>query len=98
MKLNAAMKGFLLATDQKSYESKSSELIKKGSITKESLKKAVIEEFIIGAQVNFNYFYSILDDELELMGTDTRRQTNLDGLIRLPADQQLEILNMLNQR
>lgn len=102
VKVNEAQRGyeraFFFASDFASYTKKSEELLSKGTITKEALKKAVIEEFIIGAQVNFNYFYSVLDNELELMGTDTRRQTNLDGLIRLPADQQLEVLKYLQPK
>ena len=42
--------------------------------------------------------YSVLNDELEIMGTDTRRQTNLDGLIRLPANEQLEVLKYLKPK
>ncbi|MCD6237400.1 MAG: DUF1297 domain-containing protein, partial [Thermoplasmata archaeon] len=57
-----------------------------------------IEEYVIGAQINFNYFYSIIDKELEIMGTDTRRQTNLDGLIRLPANEQLEVLKYVKPK
>jgi len=45
-----------------------------------------------------NYFYSAIDDELEIMGTDTRRQTNLDGLIRLPANEQLEVLKYMKPK
>lgn len=52
---------------------------------KQDLKEAVIEEFILGTPVNFNFFYSPIDKRLELLGTDTRRQTNLDGVLRLPA-------------
>ncbi len=54
-------------------------------------RKAAIEELIIGAPVNFNFFYSPLTGELELMGTDTRRQTNLDGILRLTAIEQTEL-------
>ena len=32
------------------------------------------------------------------MGTDTRRQTNLDGLLRLPADVQLEVLKYMQPK
>ena len=87
---------FFFASSCKDFIEKSSQMIKEGRITKKALKKAVIEEYIVGTQVNFNYFYSPLTDELEIMGTDTRRQTNLDGLIRLPAPQQLEVLKYLN--
>ncbi|MDD4351409.1 MAG: DUF1297 domain-containing protein [Candidatus Gracilibacteria bacterium] len=98
VKVNEAARGyeraFFYASSPKDFEKKSQELLKAGTITKEALDKAVIEEFILGAQVNFNYFYSNLTDELELMGTDTRRQTSLDGYLRLPADEQLEVLKI----
>jgi 5-formaminoimidazole-4-carboxamide-1-(beta)-D-ribofuranosyl 5'-monophosphate synthetase len=102
VKVNEAIRGyeraFFYASNPNDYKKKAKELIDKKLITKESLDKAVIEEYIVGAQINFNYFYSVIDDELEIMGTDTRRQTNLDGLIRLPANEQLEVLDYLNPK
>ena len=71
-------------------------MIREGKITQEALDEAVIEEYVVGAQVNFNYFYSALDDRLELLGTDTRRQTNLDGILRLPAPQQSKLLQHID--
>lgn len=65
--------------------------LNKGEILLEDLQKAVIEEFVLGAQINFNFFYSPLTKEVELMGTDMRRQTNLDGWLRLPANEQAKI-------
>ena len=91
-------RAFFFCNNYESYKQKSEELLAKKIITPAALKKAVIEEYIIGAQVNFNYFYSPLTEELELMGTDTRRQTNLDGLLRLPADVQLEVLKYLKPK
>ena len=91
-------RAFFFANSYESYKKRSSELIKNKTITKEALSKAVIEEYIVGAQVNCNYFYSPLTNELELMGTDTRRQTNLDGLLRLPATQQNEVLKYLKPK
>ncbi len=102
VKVNEALRGyeraFFYATSYLDYKKKSENMLKKKIITNESLKKAVIEEYIVGAQINFNYFYSVIDKELELMGTDTRRQTNLDGIIRLPANEQLEILKYLKPK
>lgn len=60
-------------------------------IEQADLNKAVIEEFILGTPVNFNFFYSGLQKRLELLGTDTRRQTNLDGVLRLPAQTMLQL-------
>ena len=102
VKVNEAIRGyeraFFYATNYDDYKKKSDELLKKKMITKDALDAAVIEEYVIGAQVNFNYFYSVIDDELEIMGTDTRRQTNLDGLIRLPANEQLEVLKYMKPK
>jgi len=102
VKVNEAIRGyeraFFYATSYDDYKKKSEDLLSKKLITKDSLEKAVIEEYVIGAQINFNYFYSAVDDELEIMGTDTRRQTNLDGLLRLPANEQLEVLKFLKPK
>ncbi|MBL7054523.1 formate--phosphoribosylaminoimidazolecarboxamide ligase family protein [Candidatus Woesearchaeota archaeon] len=91
-------RAFFFCNNHEEYVKRSDELIKNKTIKKEDLDKAVIEEYIVGAQVNLNYFYSPLTDELELMGTDTRRQTNLDGLLRLPATQQIEVLKYLKPK
>ncbi|MBN1280848.1 MAG: formate--phosphoribosylaminoimidazolecarboxamide ligase family protein [Candidatus Thermoplasmatota archaeon] len=102
VKVNEAIRGyeraFFFASSYKDFKMKSDSLLKKKMITPEALDKAVIEEYVIGTQINFNYFYSLLDDELEIMGTDTRRQTNLDGLLRLPADEQLAVLKYLKPK
>ncbi len=85
-------RAFFVAVSQADFEKKSTEMIAQGKITQEGLDKAVIEEFIIGAQVNLNFFYSPLTGELELMGTDMRRQTSLDGFLRLNANVQTQLV------
>jgi len=91
-------RAFFFADSYETYKTKSEFLLKKKTITKEALNIAVIEEYAIGAHVNFNFFYSPIDDELELMGTDTRRQTNLDGFLRLPAPDQIEALKVVRPK
>ncbi len=95
VKVNEAQRkyerAFFVVDSPADYLDKSKVLLEEGKILEEDLKKAVIEEFVIGAHVNFNFFYSPLDGELEFMGTDMRRQTNLDGFLRMTADQQLEM-------
>jgi 5-formaminoimidazole-4-carboxamide-1-(beta)-D-ribofuranosyl 5'-monophosphate synthetase len=102
VKVNEALRGyeraFFFASTYADYQKKSKDLLNRKLITQASLDQAVIEEYVIGTQINFNYFYSVLDDELEIMGTDTRRQTNLDGLLRLPADEQLAVLKYLKPK
>ena len=94
--LRSYERAFFFCNSYESYLIKSKELLDKKAITQKALNKAIIEEYIIGAQINLNYFYSIITGELELIGTDTRRQTNLDGILRLPAKEQLEVLKYLN--
>lgn len=84
-------RGFFLATSPSDFEKKSAKLLEKGLISADSLNVATIEEFVVGAHFNFNFFFSPLSEELELLGVDTRRQTNLDGILRLPAGEQLAI-------
>lgn len=96
VKVNEAIRGyeraFFIINKAMQYKEVAEQKIEAGEINESDLGNAVIEEFIIGAQVNFNYFYSPLTGELELMGTDMRRQTSLDGFLRLNADEQMKVL------
>lgn len=80
-------RAFFLVRTPAEYEEKAERLLAAGIVTREGLAGAVIEEFALGPSVNLNFFYSPLLGELELLGTDTRRQTNLDGLRGLPFTQ-----------
>ncbi len=66
-----------------------------GKFSEEQIKAAVIEEFIVGVQVNFNFFYSPVNKRLELIGTDTRRQTNAEGLNKLPSIYEEEVMKKI---
>lgn len=85
-------RAFFFAKSSKDFQSRSKNLLKEGKVKEEDLSSAIIEEYLIGAQVNFNFFYSPLTNDLQLLGTDIRRQTNIDGLIRIPSNQQAELL------
>lgn len=89
-------RGFFFASSPKEFEIEAKRRVDYGLISKEGLENAVIEEFIVGTAVNFNFFYSPITKILELVGTDTRRQTNLDGFLRLPAPQQVEALKHMD--
>jgi 5-formaminoimidazole-4-carboxamide-1-(beta)-D-ribofuranosyl 5'-monophosphate synthetase len=91
-------RAFFLVDSFNEYLEKSKQLINSKVITQESLSEAVIEEFIVGPQLNLNFFYSPLDNEVELLGTDTRRQTNLDGILRLTAPEQIEVLKHVHPK
>lgn len=87
-------RGFFTVASPEEYERKSHELLAAGTIAADDLAQARIERYILGPVFNFNFFHSPLaprDEALELLGVDERRESSLDGLVRLPAAQQLEL-------
>jgi 5-formaminoimidazole-4-carboxamide-1-(beta)-D-ribofuranosyl 5'-monophosphate synthetase len=87
-------RGFFTAASPEEYRKKSGALIARGTITADDLARARIEEYVLGPVFNFNFFFSPLHpraEGLELLGVDERRESTLDGLVRLPAAQQLEL-------
>ena len=77
-------RAFFVASSPQAYRETSARLIQDGILTEEGLASAIIEEYALGPSVNLNFFYSPVLGELELCGTDTRRQTNLEGFRNLP--------------
>ncbi len=82
-------RGFFTARSRQEYKDKASRLIKRGIIKEEELENARIEKYVIGPVFNFDFFYSPLDEELELLGVDWRFESNLDGMVRIPKSQEL---------
>jgi 5-formaminoimidazole-4-carboxamide-1-(beta)-D-ribofuranosyl 5'-monophosphate synthetase len=77
-------RAFFLCSSPQEYRVASGRLLRDGTVRAEGLAGAVIEEYALGPSVNLNFFYSPMLGELELMGTDTRRQTNLEGFRNVP--------------
>ena len=77
-------RAFFLVSSPEEYRTVSARLIADGMMTEAGLRDAVIEEYLLGPSINLNFFYSPILDELELVGTDTRRQTNLEGFRNVP--------------
>ncbi len=84
-------RGFFIAMDKDDYYKRVEELIKAGVIDEEGLKQASIEELVLGAHFNINYFNSLIRNDVELHSVDRRIQSDLDGWLRLPAKEQLHL-------
>lgn len=84
-------RAFFYANSPALFITQSDMMIGQKKIERASLRHAVIEEWVLGVPVNFNFFYSPISNRLELIGTDTRRQTNFDGIYNLPAQYQSQI-------
>ncbi len=80
-------RAFFMCDSPAQYRAQADRLLAAGMVSEAGLTNARIEEYALGPSVNLNFFWSPMLGELELLGTDTRRQTNLDGLRSLPPDQ-----------
>lgn len=94
-KIKKLERGFFTAASYEEYKQKSNELVRGNVITREDLKEARIEEYVIGPVFNLDFFYSPLEEEMspiELVGVDWRFESSLDGHVRLPAPQQMALM------
>ena len=76
-------KGYFLAKNEKDFKQK----IKRHK----GEKDYVIQEYIVGVPMFIHYFYSPLNDELEVMGFDKRYESNVDSLGRVSARDQIAL-------
>ena len=90
-KTRAIERAFFYASTPEEFEKTAAERVKQGIITEEALMESIIEEYVIGAKFNANLFWSPLTGDIDLLGFDRRIQTDLDGVLDLPAPEQLEL-------
>lgn len=83
-------RAFFYASSPQEFKKKAEKRIREGLISPDDLDRAVIEEYVLGAKFNANFFWSPLKDEIDFLGFDRRIQTNLDGILDLPAETQME--------
>lgn len=50
----------------------------------------VIQEYVVGVPMYVHYFYSVLNNELEIMSFDKRYESNADSIGRIAAKDQLD--------
>jgi len=84
-------RAFFTISSYRDYLEKSRKMVEQGIVSHTDLGSAVIEEFVLGTYFNFNFFFSPLTEDVELLGIDRRLQTNLNDFVSLPAREQLEM-------
>jgi 5-formaminoimidazole-4-carboxamide-1-(beta)-D-ribofuranosyl 5'-monophosphate synthetase len=91
MEKDGIERAFFLASSPEEIEKNGEKMAGQGLFDLEDLKKATIEEYVLGGKFNANYFWSPLTGEVDLLGFDRRIQTNFDGYMDLPAREQLDL-------
>jgi len=84
----AGGKGYFTATSEPDYITKRNKLISQGIISKD--ETLYIQEYATGVLAYLQFFYSPLKKELEFFGADQRHESDIEGLARIPAEQQLK--------
>jgi len=84
----AGGKGYFMAANEDDYNRKREGLIRDGVISRD--EKLYIQEYAAGVLAYLQYFYSPLKEELEFYGIDKRHESDIEGLGRIPAEQQLK--------
>lgn len=84
-------KGYFVASSAEEFDEKISTMIQRNWIKEEDIPHAHIEEYVSGTNFCIHFFYSVLNDEVEVLGMDSRFESNIDGLVRIPAKDQLDI-------
>ena len=83
----AGGKGYFLASSEEEYNKKRDNLVKQGLINDDN--DLYIQEYSSGVLAYLQFFYSPLKNELEFFGVDKRHESDIDGLARIPAENQL---------
>ena len=84
----AGGKGYFMATNEEDYNTKRNQLISEGVISKD--ETLYIQEYAAGVLAYLQFFYSPLTNELEFFGVDQRHESDIEGLGRIPSEQQLK--------
>ena len=84
----AGGKGYFLATNEEEYIKKREKLIKEKLITED--EELYIQEYASGVLAYLQYFYSPIKNDLEFFGVDKRHESDVEGLARIPAPQQMK--------
>ena len=84
----AGGKGYFLASSEEEYNKKRDILINQGLISGDN--DLYLQEYHSGVLAYLQFFYSPLKKEIEFFGVDKRHESDIDGLARIPAENQLK--------
>ena len=83
-------RAFFTASSKKDYLEQCEARVRSGLVSRRALESATIEEYVIGAYMNFNFFASPLSGRCDFLGIERRLQTNITDYAAMPARQQLD--------
>ncbi|MDF1540086.1 MAG: DUF1297 domain-containing protein [Candidatus Thorarchaeota archaeon] len=91
---NPLERAFFYVNTPEDFEKTASSLIENNAISESDLDESTIEEFIVAPRFNANFQAYGMNDtfgDLDFVGFEDRIQTNLTGLLNLPARDQMKL-------
>ncbi|MCX8185153.1 MAG: formate--phosphoribosylaminoimidazolecarboxamide ligase, partial [Sulfolobales archaeon] len=82
-------RGYFLASSRREVIEKLEKLRSRGLV--DDFSKVIIQEYLIGVNAYFHYFYSPALERLEITGADIRYESDVDGLRRIPPGKLTEV-------
>lgn len=83
----AGGKGYFIAASADDYNAKRDTLVKGGTISAD--EPLYIQRYASGVLAYLQFFYSPLRGDIEFFGADQRHESDIEGLARVPAKEQL---------
>lgn len=83
----AGGKGYFIAASADDYNAKRDTLVKSGTISAD--EPLYIQRYASGVLAYLQFFYSPLRGDIEFFGADQRHESDIEGLARVPAKEQL---------
>ena len=84
-------KGYFLADSPEAFKRKAQDMINRGQLREEDLDEMHLQQYVLGVNAYFQYFSSVLEDDVELLGMDKRYESTVDAIGRIPASEQLQV-------
>lgn len=82
-------RGYFIATSKDKIMKKLNDYIDRGLL--KSFDEVIIQEYLIGVTAYYHYFYSPVLNRVEILGSDIRYESDIDGLRRVPPGIAIEI-------
>ncbi|MXX20857.1 MAG: formate--phosphoribosylaminoimidazolecarboxamide ligase [Cenarchaeum sp. SB0665_bin_23] len=83
----AGGKGYFMASNTQEYHTRRQSLIADGVLS--ASEPLYIQRYISGVLAYLQFFYSPIRDEVEFFGCDQRHESDIEGISRIPASNQV---------
>lgn len=82
-------RGYFIVSSTREFYEESDKRVKAGVVSRDDVMNAEIQQYILGTNIYFSFFYSPVYGRIELIAIDRRYESSADALGKIPAKEQL---------